>query len=187
MHQAQNDWEHIPTGLWIERYARSLEDVRSALDWGLSVTGPHTLAIRLTATSTPLWQELSLLKERRVCAQGAGLARCRARALPALENVPETGLGQRLLSRSGRHGGNHRSLRQRPRPGQAHCDDVAGQLRAVSGHLAVNLSCGNYQMALEQSQQFDRLGLNGDAYWTSAPTACGSWPCTSPGISIGRG
>ena len=120
MHQAQNDWEHIPTRLWIERYARSLEDVRSALDWGLSVTGPHTLAIRLTATSTPLWQELSLLKEH------GGYVR---RALALLDAAPEPcprlkmslklALGKRLLSRSGRHGGNRRSLRQRPRPGQA--------------------------------------------------------------------
>jgi predicted ATPase len=28
--------------------------------------------------------------------------------------------------------------------------------------MAVNLSCGHYQMALEQSQQFDRLGLHGN-------------------------
>jgi hypothetical protein len=41
-------------------------------------------------------------------------------------------------------------------------NDVAGELRAVSGYMAVNLSCGNYQMALEQSQQFDRLGRHGD-------------------------
>jgi tetratricopeptide (TPR) repeat protein len=44
-----------------------------------------------------------------------------------------------------------------------HCNDLAGQLRAVSGHMAVNLCCANYQMALEQSRQFDRLGLHGDA------------------------
>jgi len=43
------------------------------------------------------------------------------------------------------------------------CDDVAGQLRAISGHLAVNLSRGNYQMALEQSRQFDQLGMHDDA------------------------
>ena len=40
--------------------------------------------------------------------------------------------------------------------------DVAGQLRAVSGHMAVNLSCGQYRMALAQSEQFDRLGPHGD-------------------------
>jgi hypothetical protein len=41
-------------------------------------------------------------------------------------------------------------------------DDVAGQLRAVSGHMAVNLSCGHYRMALAQSEHFDRLGVHGD-------------------------
>ena len=33
MQQAQSDWEMIPTALWIERYARGLEDLRAALDW----------------------------------------------------------------------------------------------------------------------------------------------------------
>jgi predicted ATPase len=63
MHQAQNDWEHIPSERWTERYARSLEDIRAALDWGLNAQGSKVLAIRLAAASTPLWQELSLLKE----------------------------------------------------------------------------------------------------------------------------
>jgi len=39
---------------------------------------------------------------------------------------------------------------------EAH-EDVAGQLRAVSGHMAVNLCAGQYRQALAQSVQFDRL------------------------------
>lgn len=163
MHQAQNDWEHIPTRLWIERYARSLEDVRSALDWGLSVTGPHTLAIRLTATSTPLWQELSLLKEH-----GGYVRRALALLDAAPEPCPRLKMSLKLALGSACYhaqGGTAETVEAfvSARALARHCDDVAGQLRAVSGHLAVNLSCGNYQMALEQSQQFDRLGLNGDA------------------------
>ena len=38
--------------------------------------------------------------------------------------------------------------------------DLAGQLRAISGHMAVNLSCGHYRMALAQSEQFDRIGVH---------------------------
>ena len=66
MQQARDDWEQISSDRWTERYARNLEDIRSALDWGLNAQGPQALAIRLAATSTPLWQELSLLKEHGV-------------------------------------------------------------------------------------------------------------------------
>ncbi|MBV6821647.1 winged helix-turn-helix domain-containing protein [Pseudomonas sp. PD9R] len=162
MHQAQNDWEHIPTGRWIERYARSLEDIRAALDWGLSAQGPHALAIRLTATSTPLWQELSLLKEH------GGYVRKALMLLDAApEPCPRLKMALKLALGSACYhaqGGTAETVEAfvSARTLAKHCNDVAGQLRAISGHLAVNLSCGNYQMALEQSQQFDRLGLHGD-------------------------
>ncbi|ELQ07190.1 putative transcriptional regulator, partial [Pseudomonas fluorescens BRIP34879] len=35
--------------------------------------------------------------------------------------------------------------------------DIAGQLRAVSGHMAVSLCAGRYREALSMSTQFDRL------------------------------
>ncbi|MGH8389455.1 MAG: ATP-binding protein [Pseudomonas sp.] len=162
MQQAQSDWEHIPTRLWIERYARSLEDIRAALDWGLSTRGPRMLAIRLTAASTPLWQELSLLKEH------GGYVR---KALALLDAAPEpcTQLKMSLKLALGSacyhaQGGSAETIGAfvTARALARDCKDVIGELRAVSGHLAVNLSCGNYQMALEQSQQFDRLGLDGE-------------------------
>jgi predicted ATPase len=160
MHQAQNDWEHIPTRLWIERYARSLEDIRAALDWGLSAQGPHALAIRLTATSTPLWQELSLLKEHGVYVRKAlTLLDAAPEPCPRLKMALKLALGSACYHAQG---GTAETVEAfvSARTLAKHCNDVAGQLRAVSGHLAVNLSCGNYQMALEQSQQFDRLGLH---------------------------
>ena len=46
MQQAQSAWEHTPTLVWIERYARGLEDLRAALDWSLNGAGPALLAIR---------------------------------------------------------------------------------------------------------------------------------------------
>ena len=36
MHQAQAHWENTPTSVWIERYARGLEDLRAALEWSLN-------------------------------------------------------------------------------------------------------------------------------------------------------
>lgn len=162
MQQAQNDWEKTPTALWIERYARSLEDVRAALDWGLYAQGPTTLAIRLTATSTPLWQELSLLKEH------GGYVR-KALALLNAASEPCAHLAMTLKLALGSacyhvQGGSAETIGAfvTARTLARQCNDVVGELRAVSGHMAVNLSCGHYRMALEQSQQFDRLGVHGD-------------------------
>ncbi|MFL1512947.1 ATP-binding protein [Pseudomonas prosekii] len=163
MQQAHIDWEQTPTHLWIERYARGLEDIRAALEWGLNAGGPQELAIRLTATSMPLWQELSLLKEH-----GVYVRRALALLDSATAPCPQVTLSLKLaLGSSCYHaqGGSAETIDAfvSARTLAVASQDVAGQLRAVSGHMAVNLSCGNYQMALEQSREFDQLGLNGDA------------------------
>ncbi|MFL1526595.1 ATP-binding protein [Pseudomonas sp. O230] len=163
MHQAQQDWELIATATWLERYARSLEDLRAALDWGLNAQGPQALAIRLVATSTPLWQEMSLLKEHGVYVRKAlALLDAAPEPCPRLKMALKLALGSACYHTQG---GTAETVEAfvSARTLARQCNDVAGQLRAVSGHMAVNLSCANYQMALEQSQQFDRLGLHGDA------------------------
>lgn len=162
MHQAQTAWEHTPTALWIERYARCLEDLRAALDWCLSGAGPTGLAIELAATSAPLWQELSLLKEY------GGYVR---QALTLLENADEPSpqlqialklaLGSACYHTWGGTAETIEAFASARALAQQH-GDVAGQLRAVSGHMAVNLSRGEYQAALAQSEHFDRLGLHGE-------------------------
>ncbi|VVN82740.1 ATP-binding protein [Pseudomonas fluorescens] len=163
MHQAQQDWELIATATWIERYARSLEDLRAALDWGLNAQGPQALAIRLVATSTPLWQEMSLLKEHGVYVRKAlALLDAAPEPYPRLKMALKLALGSSCYHTQG---GTAETVEAfvSARTLARQCNDLAGQLRAVSGHMAVNLSCANYQMALEQSHQFDRLGLHGDA------------------------
>ncbi|WP_248796211.1 ATP-binding protein [Pseudomonas sp. MWU13-2105] len=164
MHQAQEDWEQTPSELWIERYARSLEDIRAALDWGLNAHGPQLLAIRLTAASTPLWQELSLLKEH-----GTSVRKALALLASTDEPCPRLSMALKLaLGSSCYHaqGGSTETVEAfvHARALAEQCNDVVGQLKAVSGHMAVNLSCGNYRQALEQSQQFDQLGLHGEAH-----------------------
>ncbi|KJZ59521.1 ATP-binding protein [Pseudomonas fluorescens] len=163
MKQAQHEWELIPTSTWIERYARSLEDIRSALDWGLNAQGPQALAIRLAATSTPLWQELSLLKEHGVYVRKAlALLEAAPKPCPRLQMMLKLALGSSCYHTQG---GTAETIEAfvSARTLAKHNNDMAGQLRAVSGHMAVNLSCGHYQMALEQSLLFDRLGGHGDA------------------------
>ncbi|EJM14261.1 hypothetical protein PMI21_03836, partial [Pseudomonas sp. GM18] len=163
MHQAQSDWEHTQSERWTERYARSLEDIRAALDWALNTQGAQALAIRLAATSTPLWQELSLLKEHGVYVRKAlALLKATDRPCPRLEMTLKLALGSSCYHTQGGTAETIEAFVSAKRLAED-CNDMAGQLRAISGHMAVNLSCGQYQIALEQSRQFDRLGLHGDA------------------------
>ena len=166
MHQAQSAWEHTPTTLWIERYARGLEDLRAALDWSLNGDGPDELAIRLAAASAPLWQELSLLKEYGgYVRQALALLEDAETPCPRLQIALNLALGSACYHTWGGTPETIEAFASATALAHQH-GDVAGQLRAVSGHMAVNLSCGHYQIALEQSEQFDRLGLHGDPLLT---------------------
>ncbi|MHC8305520.1 ATP-binding protein [Pseudomonas sp. PB3P13] len=163
MRQAQLNWEQIPAAVWLERYARSLEDIRSALDWGLSADGPQALAIHLAATSAPLWQELSLLKEHGGYVRKAlSLLDASPTPCPQLRIALKLALGSSCYHTQGGTAETVEAFVSASHLARE-CDDVAGQLRALSGHIAVTLSCADYRTALEQSQQFDRLGLQGDA------------------------
>ncbi|MGY2198288.1 ATP-binding protein [Pseudomonas gingeri] len=163
MEQAQAEWPDTATEVWIERYARSLEDLRAALEWGLGPRGPEALAVSLTVASTPLWQELSLLREH-----GDHVRKALARLETSTQPCPRLSIALKLaLGSSCYHtqGGSRETIDafSSARDLAEHHHDVNGQLRAVSGHMAVNLSCGNYREALRQSRQFDRLGLHDDA------------------------
>ncbi|MEG0118212.1 MAG: winged helix-turn-helix domain-containing protein [Pseudomonas sp.] len=162
MHQAQSHWQNTPTALWIERYARGLEDLRAALEWSLNRAGPDNLAIELTAASAPLWQELSLLKEY------GDYVRRALRLLdeigapcPHLKIALKLALGSACYHTWGATPETIGAFVDARQLAHTHAD-ISGQLRAISGHLAVNLSCGRYRMALEQSEEFDRLGPQGD-------------------------
>ncbi len=162
MEQAEKDWENTPTRLWIARYAAYRDDIRAALDRGLGPQGSHAVAIRLTARTLPLWQELSLLKEHGLYVNKA-LALLRASPAPC----PRLTLALELAHASFNYhteGGTPATVRAfvTARQLARQCQDLAGELRAVSGQMTVNLSCGNYRRALEQSLDFDRLGLHGE-------------------------
>ena len=157
MEQAQDDWELIATLPWIERYAPLREDVRAALDWGFADDAGHLLAIRLTVSAMPLWQELSLLREH-------GGYVDQALALIDQVEAPCTQLTLQLQLALGSL--SYHAVGPAPQTiaafvGAARLaeerQDLAGQLRAISGHMAVNLCAGRYGQALEQSLQFDRL------------------------------
>ncbi|WP_260961440.1 ATP-binding protein [Pseudomonas citri] len=162
MELAQAEWENTPTQLWIARYASYRDDIRAALDRGLGPQGAHAVAIRLAASTLPLWQELSLLKEHGLYVNKA-LALLRANPMPC----PRLSLALELA----RATFNYHTEGSSPatiaafttaRTLARQCQDLTGELRAVSGHMTTDLSRGHYQQALEHSQDFDRLGPPGD-------------------------
>ncbi|RMT84778.1 winged helix-turn-helix domain-containing protein [Pseudomonas viridiflava] len=160
MEQARSDWENMPTAQWIERYSQSLEDIRSALGWGLNADTPHITALHLVAQSAPLWQELSLLKEHGHYVRRA-LMLLDANPLPCLDLKKVLKLAQGNFS--------YHTVGSTPETVEAfdtaqvlaeQSGDLAGQLQAISGLVAVNLCRGDYLPTLEQSRQFYRLGLD---------------------------
>ncbi|AUG07301.1 winged helix-turn-helix domain-containing protein [Pseudomonas sp. S09G 359] len=163
MNQAQDDWEQTATQIWIDRYAPLREDIRAALDWGLGEHGVHLLGIRLTVSAMPLWQELSLLREH-------GLYVGKALARLEQSNAPSQRLHMALQLAHGSfcyhtQGGTPQTVdafacaQRLAEAGK----DLAGQLRAVSGQMAVSLCDGNYREALVQSLHFDQLHFDPSA------------------------
>ncbi|WP_443697902.1 ATP-binding protein [Pseudomonas sp.] len=157
MEQAREDWERTATQPWIDRYAPLREDIRTALDWGLGDQGAHLLGIRLTVSAMPLWQELSLLREHGLYV-GKALARLAQSPAPNphLHMALQLALGSFSYHTQGGTPQTIDAFACARRLAEAN-NDLSGQLRAVSGHMAVNLCCGNYRQALAQSLHFDQL------------------------------
>ena len=162
MEQAAQEWESVATQAWIDRYAHLREDVRAALDWGLGAGGEHMQAIRLTVSAMPLWQELSLLREHTLYVDKA-LALMDQASAPCARLKMQLQLALGSLTYHAR-GGAPRTIAafENARRLADECQDLAGQMRAVSGHMAVNLCAGRYRQAQALSVQFDHLDPRSD-------------------------
>jgi predicted ATPase/DNA-binding winged helix-turn-helix (wHTH) protein len=161
LEQAQLEWESLPTSRWLERYARWLGDLRSALSWGLDAEVRHPLAIRLTACSAPIWQEMSLLHE-----YGSYVASALSLLSAAFDAEGDEALQlatqlQLALGNCSYHGQivatqaigafqSAKSLAERS-------GDPGAMLHAISGQLAANLRSGRYLQTLALSEEFDQL------------------------------
>ncbi len=159
MNQAHLEWVVTPERQWIRRFATHLDDLRAALDWSFASPGDEALAIHLTACSTPLWQELSLLKEHSSYVVKA-LAALQAdeQPRPALQVKLKLVLGSAWYHA---RGGTQDTIDAFVSAGRLaeRCQDLTGQLMAASGLMAVNLCRADYLAALEQTRHFDRLSL----------------------------
>jgi predicted ATPase len=69
--RAEAEMETRSTAEWLEEYGRTIDDVRSALNWAFSAGGDTSLGVALTVVSIPLWMQLSLIDECRECVDQA--------------------------------------------------------------------------------------------------------------------
>jgi predicted ATPase/DNA-binding winged helix-turn-helix (wHTH) protein len=157
VNQALQEWEVTPPQHWIKRFAARIDDLRVALDWCFAAPGEEAVAILLTANSTPLWQELSLLKEH-----GHYVTRALAALQAGQQPCPTLQVTLMLVQASTWYhtrGGTPETIDAFVSAGRLaeRCQNVAGQLKAASGLMAVNLSRADYEAALEQTRHFDRL------------------------------
>ncbi|MFJ3049892.1 ATP-binding protein [Pseudomonas nitroreducens] len=156
MQAAQNEWERSASQGWLKQHSPWLADVRAALDWGLHAEVRHSQAIHLAASSSPLWQELSLLHEYGPYVSAAlGLLSAESASSLELAMRLELALGNTTYhdvrnSQANEAFQNARFLARQ-------IGDRNGELTALSGGLAVLLWAGQYQQAAEQSLHFDRL------------------------------
>lgn len=158
MQQAEREWAQVSAERWLERYSRCLDDLRAALEWGFANSDAGLLGAHLSAASAPLWQELSLLSEHGRYIRKA-LRHLDSEAHPGWHLHVNLKLAMGTFSYHGQ-GGTAQTLHAfaSARELAERHGDLPGQLRAISGHLAVNLYRGEYRQALQLSHDFDQRG-----------------------------
>jgi predicted ATPase/DNA-binding winged helix-turn-helix (wHTH) protein len=71
LEQAEADWEVLERKQWLQTYARTIDDVRAALDWAFSPAGDTAIGVTLSALALQLAFQLSLIDELRTWVERA--------------------------------------------------------------------------------------------------------------------
>lgn len=147
--RAEADWQLLDMPVWLARYGKRVADLRAALDFCLGPDGDNALGVRLIATSSLMWIELSLLDEQRAWIQ---------RALPvcadqALELRLLASLGNALFHLNGAHQDAIAAFARAYELARL-LGDVVEQARTYSGLCANYLLDGNYPRALALGREF---------------------------------
>jgi predicted ATPase/DNA-binding winged helix-turn-helix (wHTH) protein len=166
--QAEADWETLPAAQWLSIYGRSIDDVRSAIDWALSDNGELATGLDITAATAPLWFRLSLMDEYRERLQRA--LDCIARS-PTADPTREVRLWI-ALGHAVWYAVNDPDLMQaafaRALEISEAIGDQSAQLRALWGTWAVLRSRGAYQDALVVARRYEAVAaLFGDPKFVS--------------------
>jgi predicted ATPase/DNA-binding winged helix-turn-helix (wHTH) protein len=166
--QAEADWETLPAANWLAIYGRSIEDMRSAIDWALSENGELSVGLDITIATAPLWFRLSLMDEYRERLQRALQSLAQN---PAADLVREVRL-QIALGHAAWYSANDTNRMQaaftRALEISEAIDDRSAQLRALWGMWAVRRSRGEYRRALLVATRYQEVAVAfGDAKFVS--------------------
>jgi predicted ATPase/DNA-binding winged helix-turn-helix (wHTH) protein len=157
--QAEADWETLPAAQWLSIYGRSIDDVRSAIDWALSDNGELAIGLDITTATAPLWFQLSLMDEYRERLQRA--LECLARS-PTADPTREVRL-QIALGHAVWYAANDTDRMQdafaRALEISEAIGDRSAQLRALWGVWAVLRSRGTYKDALLVAKRYEDVAV----------------------------
>jgi predicted ATPase/DNA-binding winged helix-turn-helix (wHTH) protein len=142
---------------WLAAYGRQIGNLRAALSWAFSPTGDVAVGVALTIAAVPLWGQLSLVQECRVCVEralasiapdaGAGVS-CEMRLYEAL--------GASLLLSKGPIPETEEIWAKALEIAESLCDREY-QLRALLGLWACRMGRGEFRAALTLGQRIHSL------------------------------
>jgi predicted ATPase/DNA-binding winged helix-turn-helix (wHTH) protein len=157
--QAEAEWETVPAAQWLPIYGRSIDDMRTAIDWALSASGQLAIGLDITISTAPLWFQLSLMDEYRERLQ---------RALERLSQSPDADLAREArlriaLGHAVWYALNDANLMEgaftRALAISEQTGDQSVQLQSLWGMWAVRRSRGEYKSALVLAKRYEEVAV----------------------------
>ncbi len=147
------------TAEWVRRYARHVDNVRSALDWTFSDRGDLALGVALTIATVPLWVSLSLMDEcRRRVERALAVPANRMQRTPQQEMQLQTALGVALYSIGPVAAA--KAAWSRVLSMSEETRDSDHQLRALWGVWVVGVTGGGQRPSFASARRFRDLARN---------------------------
>ena len=150
--------EMRPADEWLADYAREIDNLRTALDWGFLPGSDGSIGVALTAAAVPLWMRLSLPEEcrgraeRALAALGAGASRDARHEMKL-----HAAVGASLIYSKGATSPEASMAYTRSLEIAESLDDAEYRLRALWGLYTYHNVSGRYLVALELAQRFHAL------------------------------
>lgn len=157
--RAERDWETLPAAQWLPIYARSIDDIRTAIEWALSANGRLSIGLDIILSTAPLWFQLSLMDEYRERLQ---------RALTCLDQSSDADLAAKArlhiaLGHAVWYAVNDADAMEdsfaKALAVSEQTDDRSIRLQALWGMWAVRRSRGEYRAALVVARQYEDVAV----------------------------
>jgi predicted ATPase/DNA-binding winged helix-turn-helix (wHTH) protein len=157
--QAEIDWETLPAARWLSIYGSSIDDMRAAIDWGLSDKGEPAIGLDIIIATAPLWFQLSLMDEYRERLQ---------HALEYIAGTPAPDLAREVRIRIALGHAVWYSTNDPDRMQEAFAralaiseetGDRSVQLQSLWGMWAMLRSRGAYKDALGVAQRYEEVAI----------------------------